>query len=62
MLSDVGEYPAADSCAARTSAAVAVLLDAASAATFAGVELRLTGAQTLVRRVLAASGLGALIA
>jgi RNA polymerase sigma-B factor len=53
---DLSAVPMAD------AAAVAVLLDAASAAAVAGVSLRLTGAQSLVQRVLTASGLGALIA
>ncbi len=44
------------------AAAVAVLVDAASAAAIAGVRLRLAGAQPLVQRVLSACGLAALLA
>jgi RNA polymerase sigma-B factor len=42
------------------AAGVAVLLDAASAASVAGVELRIEGAQQYVSRILALSGLAAL--
>ncbi len=44
------------------AAAVAVLVDAASAAAVAGVRLRLTGARPLVKQVLAACSLAALTA
>jgi RNA polymerase sigma-B factor len=43
------------------AAGVAVLLDAASAAAVAGVELSLTGAQAYVARILGVSGLAALL-
>ena len=43
------------------AAGVAVLLDAASAASVAGVALSMTGAQPYVSRVLAMSGLAPLL-
>jgi RNA polymerase sigma-B factor len=55
VVADLSGVPLVD------AAGVAVLLDAASVAGAAGVELRLTGVQPYVARVLAVGGLGGLL-
>ena len=56
MVVDLNGVPLVD------AAGIAVLLDAASAASVAGIPLSLTGAQPYVSRILAVSGLAPLLA